>query len=791
MSANKVIKTSVRNLVEFVLRSGDLTATFTGSSRLVDGSKIHRKLQQAQGSEYQSEVSLAIVVERPDVVLQISGRADGIITTKAETGLEQITIDEIKSVTQDLETIETGYNLHWAQAKCYAYIYAAQHGLDQIGVQITYCQVNTLETKLFKQDCSVSELAVFFESLVSEFALWAKRLGEWAAVRDASAELLQFPFSAFRQGQRQLSVAVYKTLSRGLKLFAQAPTGTGKTMATIFPAVKALGLGQVEKLFFLTAKTVTRQLAEEAFDRLRQAGLHCKTLTLTAKDKTCFMPEAACTPEECPYAAGYYDRVNLALNDCWQVESFTREVIEDYARKHRVCPFELSLDLAFWADAVICDYNYVFDPRVYLKRFFSENIGQYCFLVDEAHNLVDRAREMFSAELTKQSFLAVKKTLSNKLPPLAKAAGKINTFLLKTGKLCSEKSAVGEADYCVREQPFTDILPMLRRFMEVAEKWLAKNEPADFREELLDIYFKVNAFLRTAETYDERYVTYVEKIDNDVKLKLFCVNPAELLRQAAQRGRATIFFSATLTPLDYFSEVLGGEEGDGKLAVPTPFSPENLGLLIADNISTTYKTREKTYEAIVESITAAIRARAGNYLVFLPSYRYMEEVYRRFSLANPLTRVIRQTGEMTEAERDEFLKQFSCGNVDTLVGFAVLGGVFGEGIDLIGERLVGAIVVGVGLPKVCLEREIIRQWFDKNSRQGFEYAYVYPGMNKVLQAAGRVIRTEQDRGLVLLIDERFSQARYKRLFPREWQGAIRTNSVNRIDAAVKQFWLMQ
>ncbi len=791
MSANKVIKTSVRNLVEFVLRAGDLVAAFTGSSRMVDGTKIHRKVQQAQAANYQPEVSLAITVEWSDVILQISGRADGIITTTPETGPEEITIDEIKSVTQELETIEAGYNpLHWAQAKCYAYIYATQHGLEQIGVQLTYCQVTTLETKLFRHIYPVPELAVFFESLVSDYAMWAKRLSDWAACRDASAGLVQFPFPAFRDGQRQLSVAVYKTICGGVKLFAQAPTGTGKTMATIFPAIKALGLGHVEKIFFLTAKTVTRQLAEAAFDRLRQSGLQCKTLTLTAKDKICFMPDAACTPDECPYAEGYYDRIKPALHSCWQEVAFTREVIERWAREYRVCPFELSLELAFWADAVICDYNYVFDPRVYLKRFFYENNGQYCFLVDEAHNLVDRAREMFSAEITKQSFLAIKKTVHTKLPALAKAAGKINTCLLKLGKLCIEQTAAGETEYYVREQPFSEILPLLRKFMDVAEKWLAKNEPADFREELLDVYFMVNAFLRTAETYDERYVTYVEKMAKEVKLKLFCVNPAELLRQAGQRGRATVFFSATLTPIDYFFEVLGGGEGDGKMMVPSPFAAGNLRLLVADHISTTYKTRDQTYEAIVDSITAVVRAKTGNYLVFLPSYRYLEEVCRRFTQNNPLIKVSKQTGEMTEAERAGFLEQFSAGSTETLVGFAVLGGIFGEGIDLTGERLVGAVIVGVGLPMVCPEREIIRQWFDRNDRQGFEYAYVYPGMNKVLQAAGRVIRTEQDRGVILLIDNRFSQSRYRRLFPPEWRGAVRTPSVDRIAGKVEQFWVM-
>lgn len=785
----RVVKTSVRNLVEFVLRSGDLSAVFGGGSRMAEGSKIHRKIQQAQGQEYEAEVSLAIVVERPEVILQISGRADGVITEKNESGLTQVTIDEIKSVTIELDEIEEDYNLlHWAQAKCYAHIYALQHGLPHISVQISYCQVDSLVVKAFKKEFSADELQSFFDSLIEQYALWAERLGNWAEARNASAQLLEFPFPEFRQSQRQLAVAVYTTLTKGRKLFAQAPTGTGKTMATLFPAIKALGLGQVEKIFFLTAKTITRELAEEAVVRLRQGGLQCKTLSLTAKDKICFKPEAACTPEECQYAKGYYDRINAALADCWQIEAFTRETIEEIARKHTLCPFELSLDLALWADVVICDYNYVFDPRVYLKRFFYENNSDYCFLVDEAHNLVDRAREMFSAQITKQSFSEMKKKINHELPRLAKAVGKINSYLLKAGKQCVEKSAVAEPDYYVTSVLPTDVLPPLRTFMELAEKWLAKNEKTSFREELLELFFAVNAFIRTAEMYDERYVTYCEKQDKEVTLRLFCVNPDELLRQAVKRGRAAVFFSATLTPIAYFAEILGGEEEDGQLVVPSPFATDKLGLLVADTISTTYKMREQTYDAIVDSITVAISAKTGNYLVFLPSYRYMEEVSMRFSLKNPGMQVIRQTGEMTEGERSEFLQRFSEDNAAALVGFAVLGGVFGEGIDLTGERLVGAVIVGVGLPKICLEREIIRQWFDENNRPGFEYGYVYPGMNKVLQAAGRVIRTEHDRGLILLIDSRFAQTRYKRLFPPEWRGATSAKSVAAIAAKAESFW---
>ena len=784
MTAKRMIKTSVRNLVEFVLRSGDLTAAFTGSSRLQEGSRIHRRLQQSQGAGYEAEVSLTIIVELADVCMQISGRADGVITAADEAGGPAVTIDEIKSTTADLADIEEDTNpLHWAQAKCYA----VEHKLSRLGVQLCYCQADTLVTKTFKKIYSAAELAGFFTGLLSQYALWAERLGAWTETRDSSAQLVEFPFGSFRQGQRQLAVAVYQTLTKGGKLFAQAPTGTGKTMATLFPAIKAMGLGYVDKIFFLTAKTVTRQLAEEAFARLRRTGLRCKTLTLTAKEKICFQPEAACTPEECAYAKGYYDRINPALSDCWQLEAYTRDVVEAYARRHTVCPFELSLDLALWADAVICDYNYVFDPRVYLKRFFAENNGHYSFLVDEAHNLVDRARDMFSAELNKQAFLDIKQAVKTELPKLAKAAGKINTLLGKAGKLCAEPAA-GQPGYCVRQEPLSDLNPLLRKFAELAEKWLAENKPAAFRDDLLTVYFQINAFLRTGEMYDKRYVTYLQKVDKDVKLKLFCVNPAELLRQALERGKATVFFSATLTPLAYFTEVLGGGAADGQLVVASPFDPANLALLVADTISTTYKLREKTYDRVVDSIGAAVTARAGNYLVFLPSYRYLEEVYQRFCRLNLPLRIIRQQGDMDETQRADFLGQFAGDNRDTLVGFAVLGGVFGEGIDLTGERLVGAVIVGVGLPMVCLEREIIKTWFDADNELGFEYAYVYPGMNKVLQAAGRVIRTEQDRGLVLLIDERFSQTRYRRLFPKEWRGASKVKDTGTIAAKAQRFW---
>lgn len=787
MSINGVVKISVRNLVEFVLRSGDLTSGFSSSSRALEGSKIHRRIQKAQGADYQAEVHLVHQVEQKGCLLEISGRADGIIVGRDTPG--QVIVDEIKSTTKQLEFIEETDNpLFWAQVKCYAYIYAQQQDLKRIEIQLTYCQFTTGEIKYFRRECSYAELADFFADLVKRYFDWAERLRDWGKVRDDSASQLEFPFSSYRTGQRQLAVAVYQTIRARRRLYAQAPTGTGKTIATIFPAVKALGMGLAEKIFFLTAKTVTRGLAEEAFDKLRLGGLRFKTVTLTAKEKICFTPGAACTAEECEYAQGYFDRVNAALVDMWGTDAFTSDTIEEYARKHNICPFELSLDLSLWVDCIICDYNYVFDPRVYLKRFFNESGGEYCFLIDEAHNLVDRAREMFSAELIKQPFLELKRILKDPLPKLAKAAGGVNSSLLRIGKLCGEFGEECNRNQLVNKEPPQEIFPVLRKFLGLAEEWLMLNEQGIFKDALLEAYFAVYAFMRVAEFYDERYVAYVEKMGNDVKIKLFCVDPSYLLRQALERGRSTIFFSATLTPLDYFSQILGGEAEDGKIAVESPFLRENLCLLVAESISTTYKARAQTHDAVVESIGMVIGEKAGNYLVFLPSYQYMGEVYSRFCSQYPGVKVICQASGMKEEERTNFLNAFVPEGKETLVGFAVMGGIFGEGIDLTGERLVGAIVVGVGLPQVCLERNVIRDFFDEHNGQGFEYAYMYPGMNKVLQAAGRVIRTESDKGVVLLIDERFKYARYKRLFPQEWRGAVSVRDGREIAKTTQLFW---
>jgi len=780
------VKISVRNLVEFILRSGDISsAGFASPARALEGTWAHQKIQKKWSDVVTKEVSLSYQVETPEFVLKIIGRADGV-----RTAGDHVTLIEIKSTTSDLDDLdEHSHPLYWAQAKCYAFIYAKQNNLSQIDIQLIYAQIETGESKLLEKHFLLTDLERFFYDLVERYLAWAQRMQKWVALRNESIKELQFPFPAYRKGQRELAVAVYRTITAdpGKKLFAQAPTGIGKTMATLFPAIKAMGEGHLEKIFYLTAKTVARELAENAVAKLAARGLAFKPLTLTAKEKICFTPGCECNPDQCEFAKGHFDRVNQALEDIFDEPAFPRTVIETYARKHRVCPFEFALDLSLWSDAVICDYNYVFDPKVFLKRFFMDTGGNYAFLVDEAHNLVDRAREMFSAELDKKPIQELKAKIKDELPHVAKHLTKINTLLTKAKKLCQGTDQ--EKLFYVQKEPYKDLFSPLKKFMKSAETWLVQNKPAEFREELVEFYFTANDFIRVSETYDHRYATYIQLAGRDLKVKMFCIDPSFLLSEALKRGRCAVFFSATLTPLDYFRQILGGDENDRIMKIPSPFPRENLCLMVADNIKTTFRARELTYHQIVDVIAAVTSSKTGNFLVYLPSYKYLNEISSRFVAAHPAVKVICQSSGMSESEKENFLAAFSAENSETLVGFAVMGGVFGEGIDLVGDRLSGCVIVGVGLPQIGLERDIIRNHFDQTLHLGFEFAYMYPGMNKVLQAAGRVIRTETDRGAVLLIDERFNRQAYRALFPSSWLPSVPVRSPEQITQVLGEFWI--
>lgn len=783
MELKQRIKVSVRNLVEFILRTGDIDSGFVGSSnnRALEGTRIHKKVQSASGENYDSEVILKYDIEYDEYVLSLEGRADGIIKDN-----NTVTIDEIKSTAAPIEKIDEDYNpLHWAQAKCYAFIYAEENQLSNINVQLTYYQIDTDEIKRIVKEFEFDELKGFFFDLIQKYFIWTEMQHKWNIERDASIKELSFPHETYRKGQRELAVAAYKTIVNEKKLYAQAPTGIGKTISTAFPAIKAIGEGHTSKIFYLTAKTITRTVAGEAFSLMRENGLNVKTVVLTAKDKICFKEKATCNPEACEYAKGHYDRVNDAIMDILENENeLNRGNIEKYALKHCVCPFEFSLDLTLWADAVICDYNYVFDPSVSLKRFFAEKGGDYVFLIDEAHNLVDRAREMYSAELFKKPFLDFKRDVKTTYPKLSKALNKINQYMLELKKKCDSDG------YYIKEELDGDIYYYLKKFIAECEEYLLKQKNAERYEDHLSLYFEALAFTRICELYDDKYITYVENSGEDVKLKLYCLDPSHLLKETLKKGKSAIFFSATLIPMDYHKNILGGEEDDYTIYLDSPFSIENRRILVADRISTKYRDREKSYSDIVEYISSVLKAKRGNYLIFFPSYKYMNKVYELFADKYPEYEAYVQGSNMTEEEREEFLGLFELNKDKNVLGFCVLGGVFSEGIDLKHDRLIGVIVVGVGLPQICLERDIIKDYFNKVNNLGYEYSYMYPGMTKVLQAAGRLIRTEEDRGIILLLDERFVYSNYQRLFPREWFPYIRITGEN-IGKYLDEFWKMQ
>lgn len=796
------IRISVRSLVEFILRSGNIDnrRAAASDSAMQEGSRIHRMIQRRMGAEYQAEVGLRFSYDAGEYKIVVEGRADGIITAA-----EGVTVDEIKGTFRDLKKMKEAIPVHLAQAKCYAYIYGEQKGLKSIRVRMTYCHIETEEIRYFFHDYTQSELSDWFMGVMEQYRKWADYSYAWQQMRQESIKAMQFPFP-YREGQKELVSYVYRTIYHKRKLFIEAPTGVGKTVSTIFPAVKAMGEGMCGKIFYLTAKTITRTVADNTFALLREHGLKYKTVILTAKDKACFMEETECNPEYCPYAKGHYDRINEAMYDLLIHEDvYNREKVESYARKHQVCPFEMCLDMSLFSDAVICDYNYVFDPHVYLRRFFSEGIrGEYIFLIDEAHNLVERGRDMYSAVLCKEDFLALKRAVKAYDERIARNLDRCNKELLALKRECETYRVEEYIDPFVRQ---------LARLSAAIDDYLEDHEDSPVRKEVLEFYFQISHFLEMYELVDENYVTYSElEADGSFILKLFCVNPSKNLKECMMRGRSTILFSATLLPIQYYKMLLGAEEGDYEVYAKSVFQPEKMGIYIGSDVTSKYTRRgDEEYYRIASYIYEVTRKRHGNYMLFFPSHAFLRQVYDiyiRYFNSDGTVECIVQEDHMDEQEREEFLSRFTgngeCdlnaliqmeieieeaedGEDRSLLGFCVMGGIFSEGIDLKNDSLIGAVIVGTGLPQVCNERELLKQYFDGWGENGFDYAYRYPGMNKVLQAAGRVIRTVDDFGIVALLDERFLTPAYQRLFPREWHN-MEAVTVERIGRRVERFW---
>lgn len=754
-----IIRESVRGIIEYVLKSGSIDDRFITSARAQEGTIAHQKLQLNNSEiydNYEKEVRMQMNFEIDNILLILDGRADGIIIEN-----NKIYIEEIKSTYRPLIYIDEDYNeLHLAQVKFYAYIYSVQNDLKSINIRLSYFNLETEEVKSFNKLFYIDDLEQFVFKIINEYKKWILLKANLVYKRNESIKELEFPFERYRKGQKELAIHIFNTIKQKGVLFAQAPTGIGKTISTIFPSIKAIGSNKGERIIYLTAKTITRTVAEEAINKLIEKGLQCKCITITAKEKICFKDKTICNPENCEYANGYYDRVNNIIFKIINKENIiSREILEYYAKKEKLCPFELSLDLSNWSDIIICDYNYAFDPSARLKRFFEDDVNNNILLVDEGHNLVDRSRNMFSAEIYKENILNVSRIIKGRAPKIYKSLNSINKYLIEIRKEVQEL----EENNFYRQEQYKELNTLLRIFLKECDEYLIKSINTEGYNEVRDLYFDIRSFINISELYSKEYVTIVELNKNDVRLKLFCVNPSKNLSKIIQRTYSTIIFSATLSPINYYIDLLGGNNESYRLKLISPFKKENLKVYV-NSLNVRFKKREENIDKLCSIIYNFKEELLGNYIVFLPSYIYMKKVYERYIELYNESNVIIQGENLTEQDKEEFLSNFICNK--NILAFCVLGGIFSEGIDLPGKQLIGTIVVGVGFPNINIENNIIKDYYEEN---GYDYAYIYPGINKIMQAVGRVIRREEDKGRVLLIDDRYRSLKYKSLLPREWE----------------------
>lgn len=756
---NLVVKESVRGIVEYILQQGSLDDRHVSRMRAIEGTIAHGKLQSDNAKiyvEYEKEVKMEGKFDYGDILLLVEGRADGIIKENSE-----VIIEEIKSTYRDLLYIDEDYNpLHWAQSKFYGYFYCKDNELDSISIRLSYYNLNTSEVKSFQKVFSFNLLKEFVFNIVDKYIDTVRLRENFKVERDKSIKEIKFPFDTYRKGQRELAMNCYSSIKQRCILFAQAPTGIGKTISTIFPSIKSLAEGRGERIVYLTSKTITRVVAEEAYMRLINNGLKFRFITLTAKEKACINSEVKCNPDDCPYAVDYFTKINSVISEILREESiFSRTTLEKYARKFKVCPFELALDLSLWCDGVICDYNYAFDPRAKLKRIFEDDNEKNIILIDEAHNLVNRARDMYSGEIFKSKVLSITRLLKGKVPKLYKVANNINKELIEIRRELEERNV----NTLYHNVQYKELIKLLKVFIAEADEYLVKSKNTNGYEEILDFYYEVRSFVCLSELYSKQYTTILKKEKNEFSIKIFCIDPSKNIGEVINGSYSTVIFSATLSPIKYYIDLLGGSESSFRVKFSSPFKKENLSTYLYP-LDMRYVNRYNNIDKLCTVINKFINEIKGNYMVFLPSFEYLKKVYSRYVEIYSEENTIVQGEGLSESDKEEFLNKFEEGA--NLAAFSVVGGMFSEGVDLPGDKLIGAVVVGVGFPMVSIENDIIREYFGVN---GFDYAYAYPGINKVLQSAGRVIRTETDKGRVLLVDNRYNSSKYRSMLPQEWE----------------------
>ncbi len=792
---------SVGELCAYALQPGNLElgGGVIDPGRASVGAAIHRKLQAAAGGNYRAEVPMSATVLYNGIHYQVWGRADGIITG------DELTVDEIKSVSPRAFDAPPAQR-HLAQLKCYAYFLCLERGLSGVQTRLTYCRTSDEELRHLYHSYSKEELEAFYLDLLSRVEYRAQILLERETLLRPSAAAARFPYATVRDGQDIMMRECYRDIKAGKRLFLQAPTGTGKTLSALYPAVRLLGEGKIDRIFYLTAKATTRREAYRAAGQLFESGAHLRTVVLSAREQIC-RNEAAkndpvgisrhCNSASCPYAKGFFDRSgNAVCRALTERSGFDREAILRYAGDFRICPYEFQLELSEQCDILICDYNYAFDPGIYLRRYFGADPlpGKNVFLIDEAHNLFDRTADMYSAELTLSSIDGVRVGLPDGASKLFSALDKLENQVFGFRRLCSDslrKDENGvEYGFYLNRRGMEWVYPCVSAARAAAEELLKDPDPALDIPAVHALARALSRFERISEYYDERFLTFVTVEGEEITWRLICLDPSHILDTCHRRAVSSVLFSATLTPTDYFADILGGGKDAVKVALPSPFDPRNCCIAAVTGFSTRYEDRAATVKKLVNVIAASVSGRKGNYMVFFPSYDYMEKTHKLFSERYPRVTTVLQTRGMTHGEREAFLSAFQDDGC-LRVGFCVLGGSFSEGVDLPGGRLIGTVIVGTGLPGISNQRNILKEYYDTTRESGFEYAYTYPGINRVLQAAGRVIRRDEDRGIIVLCDDRYAEAGIRALLPDHWQDLQYARNSNELAEILAEFWPKQ
>jgi len=774
----KQISVSVKEIVELIYGSGNIMSTKNLMTRVQEGIEIHSYWQNQYLDVDKKEVVCKINYETEELNLEISGRIDGVLFRDGE-----FMIEEIKSTHIDFDQLEENTTpSHLAQAKIYAYIYAFTSELKRINVVLTYIAVNDLKTKQFNKSFTLKQLENFYNKTVEKYLNWIEIQENHEKARQKSIIGLEFPFPEYRLNQREMMAYIYRNILNKGKLYLEAPTGIGKTIAALFAGLKSISKPR-QKLFYTTAKNDGKKVVIDTIRLLEDDGLITKSIEITAKDSMCFLDKRDCDPEVCKYAKGYYNRVFKTIEDVYSNESLlTKDKIKAYAKKHTVCPFELSLDLSNYADIIICDYNYVFDPMAHLIRYFEDDYYSPILLCDEAHNLVDRSRKMYSAVLTEKMFIDALETSRYLKPdPSYEIYQILEVFN-------SAKLALLEVDFVRKDEVNPTLLLFLRKLALKLDKIFADDFVKFERQELQDFYFEVARFLKINDFYNEDFVYVLEKQEEETIISINCLNASEFLNSTIDNYcEAVTFFSATLSPMFYYKSLITSNLGED-ISLVSDFKQENLLLLAVDDVSTRYKDRDYSLDKIIQATRALVNGKKGNYILFFPSYAYLKKVEALLLESIENVNFISQKRNMFTFEREDMIKLFSDDSEVSQVFLFVMGGIFGESIDLIGDMLSGVLIVGVGLPAIAPFNNILKSHYDMSFDNGFDYAYTYPGLNKVIQAVGRVIRTKTDRGVAILLDDRFTTRKYLKLYPKLWSHLSVCNDMKELENMIKDFW---